>query len=93
MSSTAPLNAPAPSRSGAACDSQLVGEQTSGLGKPPSVVLVNPDAVSTAARLQSRFPLDRIVKYFDFGQFIKASRVGAERAVDDEEVSRASRLR
>jgi len=48
----------------------------------PNVVLVNPDAVSIAARLQSRFPLGKVVRYFDFGQFIEAGRAGVERAVE-----------
>jgi hypothetical protein len=50
----------------------------------PNVVLVNPDAVSIAARLQARFPIPNIVKYFDLGQFIEAGRAGVERAVDAE---------
>ncbi len=53
----------------------------------PRVVLVNPDAVSLAARLQSRFPIASIVKYFDFGQFIDAGRAGVERAADNEQAA------
>ncbi len=49
---------------------------------PPDLVLVNPDAVAIAQRLQSRFAIPRIVKYFDFGQFIEAGRDGVRRAVD-----------
>jgi hypothetical protein len=48
----------------------------------PNVVLVNPDAVSIAARLETRFPVAKIVRYFDFGQFIEAGRAGVERAVE-----------
>jgi hypothetical protein len=48
----------------------------------PDVVIVNPDAVSIAARLQARFSIPRIVKYFDLGQFIDAGRQGVKRAVD-----------
>jgi hypothetical protein len=48
---------------------------------PPDVVIVNPDAVSIADRLQRRFPIPHIAKYFDFGQFIEAGRQGVQRAV------------
>lgn len=51
----------------------------------PSVVVVNPDAVSISARLQSRFPISNIVKYFDFEQFIQAGRSGVERAANNEQ--------
>ena len=48
----------------------------------PDVVLVNPDAVALASRLQKRFPLPRVVKYFDLQQFVEAGRRGVQRAVD-----------
>lgn len=40
----------------------------------PDVVIVNPDAVAIADRLQGRFPLSKVVRYFDLGQFVQATR-------------------
>lgn len=40
----------------------------------PGIVLVNPDAVALADRLQARFAIPQIARYFDFSQFIQASR-------------------
>ncbi len=48
----------------------------------PAVAIVNPDAMAIATRLQSRFRIERLVKYFDFQQFIDAGRAGLQRAVD-----------
>ncbi len=48
----------------------------------PAVAVVNPDAVAIATRLQARFPIERVIKYFDFQQFIDAGRAGLQRAVD-----------
>jgi hypothetical protein len=40
----------------------------------PDVVLVNPDSVAIAQRLESRFALSKVVRYFDLAQFVNASR-------------------
>lgn len=40
----------------------------------PSVVIVNPDAVAIADRVGRRFPLAKIVKYYDVHQFANAKR-------------------
>lgn len=40
----------------------------------PGIVLVNPDSVALGDRLQRRFALDNIVRYFDFEQFIQSNR-------------------
>jgi hypothetical protein len=40
----------------------------------PAVVIVNPDAVAIAERVAKRFPLAKIVKYYDVHQFANASR-------------------
>lgn len=40
----------------------------------PAVVIVNPDAVAIAERVARRFPLAKIVKYYDVHQFASASR-------------------
>jgi hypothetical protein len=40
----------------------------------PGIVLVNPDAVALAARLEARFAIPRIIKYFDLTQFVQSSR-------------------
>jgi hypothetical protein len=63
--------------------SSVLRTALSGRDTPPAIVLVNPDAVSIAQRLSDRFPISRIVKYFDLGQFIDAGRGGLQRAVDD----------
>ena len=62
--------------------SSVLRTALSGRDNSPAVVLVNPDAVSIAARLHSRFPIDRIIRYFDFRQFVEAGRAGLQRAVD-----------
>jgi len=41
---------------------------------PPGVVLVNPDAVAIAARVQERFRVARLARYFDIEQFVASSR-------------------
>lgn len=40
----------------------------------PAVVIVNPDAVAIAERVARRFPLAKIIKYYDVHQFAAASR-------------------
>ena len=40
----------------------------------PDIVIVNPDAVAIADRLRRRFPLARVIRYFDLGQFVQATR-------------------
>ena len=40
----------------------------------PGIILVNPDAVALAARLEARFAIPRIIKYFDLTQFVQSSR-------------------
>ncbi|MEO8505380.1 MAG: SIR2 family protein [Acidobacteriota bacterium] len=40
----------------------------------PAVVVVNPDAVALAARLEARFAVPRISRYFDLAQFVQAGR-------------------
>ena len=40
----------------------------------PDVVVVNPDAVAIADRLQRRFALPKVIRYFDLGQFVQATR-------------------
>jgi len=40
----------------------------------PKIVVVNPDAVAIADRLNKRFPLAEFERYFDFQQFIQAPR-------------------
>jgi len=40
----------------------------------PGIVVVNPDSVAIAERIERRFPLAKIVKYFDIHQFAGASR-------------------
>jgi hypothetical protein len=67
--------------------SSVVRTALSGRDAPPAVVLVNPDAVSIAGRLSSRFPIAQIVKYFDLGQFIESGRAGLQRAVDAAEAA------
>ena len=62
--------------------SSVLRTALSGRDSPPTVVLVNPDAVSIADRLSARFPIPRIIKYFDLQQFIDAGRAGLQRAVD-----------
>ena len=42
--------------------------------RKPKVVIVNPDAVAIADRLEKRFSLEEVVKYFDFQHFLRASR-------------------
>lgn len=41
---------------------------------PPQVIVVNPDAVAIAARLEARFPLAQLRQYFDIGQFVQVKR-------------------
>lgn len=43
-------------------------------GPPPGIVLVSPDAVALAERLQTRFAIAEIVRYFDVAQFVQSSR-------------------
>jgi len=43
-------------------------------GANPDVVVVNPDAIAIAERLQRRFAIESIVKYFDLQQYSSASR-------------------
>ncbi|WP_183792992.1 SIR2 family protein, partial [Tunturiibacter gelidoferens] len=40
----------------------------------PAVVIVNPDAVNIAKRLQGRFALKNIERHFDIGTFVEGSR-------------------
>jgi hypothetical protein len=40
----------------------------------PDIVIVNPDAVAIADRLRRRFPLSKVIRYFDLGQFVQATR-------------------
>jgi hypothetical protein len=40
----------------------------------PDIVVVNPDAVAIAERLQRRFALSKVIRYFDLTQFVQASR-------------------
>jgi hypothetical protein len=40
----------------------------------PYVVIVNPDAVSIAERLRSRFALDSVLRFFDLDQFVQVPR-------------------
>jgi hypothetical protein len=40
----------------------------------PDVVIVNPDSVAIAERLRRRFPLSTVLRYFDFRQFVQATR-------------------
>jgi hypothetical protein len=40
----------------------------------PDIVIVNPDAVAIAERLRRRFPLSKVIRYFDLGQFVQATR-------------------
>ena len=40
----------------------------------PDVVVVNPDAVAIAQRLQERFAVRKVLRYFDFAQFVQISR-------------------
>lgn len=40
----------------------------------PDIVIVNPDAVAIADRLQRRFALKKVIRYFDLTQFVQASR-------------------
>lgn len=40
----------------------------------PDVVVVNPDAVAIADRLQRRFALPKVIRYFDLAQFVQAKR-------------------
>lgn len=51
----------------------------------PDIVIVNPDAVALTGRLKARFPLARVVKYFDFQQFVDAGRRGVIRAIENAE--------
>jgi hypothetical protein len=41
---------------------------------PPSVVLVNPDAVAIASRVEARFSVARPLRFFDIEQFVDSSR-------------------
>jgi hypothetical protein len=41
----------------------------------PDLVIVNPDAVAIADRLRRRFPLSKVIRYFDLGQFVQATRI------------------
>ena len=40
----------------------------------PDIVVVNPDAVAISERLQNRFALSKVIRYFDLTQFVQASR-------------------
>lgn len=40
----------------------------------PGIVLVNPDAVALASRLETRFAITKIARYFDMSQFIQIKR-------------------
>lgn len=40
----------------------------------PDIIIVNPDAVAISERLQRRFALPKVIRYFDLGQFVQASR-------------------
>lgn len=42
--------------------------------RTPSVVIVNPDAVQIQKRLQSRFAIEQVLSYFDFGTFVQTDR-------------------
>ena len=43
-------------------------------GSAPGIVLVNPDSVALAARLDARFAIPKILRYFDMEQFVEATR-------------------
>jgi len=40
----------------------------------PGIVLVNPDAVAIEKRLRSRFPIQRVGRYFDMATFLQSQR-------------------
>jgi hypothetical protein len=40
----------------------------------PAMVIVNPDAVAIRDRLQGRFPIAKVLLYFDLGAFLQSSR-------------------
>ena len=44
-------------------------------GTSPHITIVNPDAVAIAQRLEGRFSVRGVARYFDFEQFIGAKRV------------------
>lgn len=50
---------------------------------PLSIVIVNPDAVAIAERLNKRFAIQKLVRYFDMAQFIQASRSGVFSQLQD----------
>lgn len=62
--------------------SSVLRTALSGRDSPPALVIVNPDAVAISARLKGRFPVDRVITYFDFQQFIDAGRKGLQLAVE-----------
>lgn len=43
-------------------------------GAAPGIVLVNPDSVALATRLNARFAIPKIIRYFDMEQFVEANR-------------------
>lgn len=43
-------------------------------GRPPGLVIVNPDARAIRDRLRSRFPIDRVALYYDLATFAQAKR-------------------
>lgn len=43
-------------------------------GAAPGIVLVNPDSVALATRLNARFAMPNIIRYFDMEQFVEANR-------------------
>lgn len=40
----------------------------------PDIIIVNPDAIAISERLQRRFSLPKVIRYFDLGQFVQVSR-------------------
>ena len=54
--------------------SSVLRSVLSGRDSPPSLVIVNPDAVAIAERLRARFSIENVVRYFDLDQFLQVNR-------------------